>query len=68
MKKNVGCASACTTTNPMEVTASAARRLMDRIKEDYHAHLLVFSSIEMLLRGIYCTNAPGFQDLSLGQF
>ncbi|KAK6727638.1 hypothetical protein RB195_005372 [Necator americanus] len=41
MKKNVACASACTSTSPVEVSAVAARRLMDRIKEDYHAHLLV---------------------------
>ncbi|KAK6019353.1 endomembrane protein 70 [Ostertagia ostertagi] len=31
----------CTKAEPGEVSASAAKRLMDRIKEDYHAHLLV---------------------------
>uniref|UniRef100_A0A0K0D1H6 Transmembrane 9 superfamily member n=1 Tax=Angiostrongylus cantonensis TaxID=6313 RepID=A0A0K0D1H6_ANGCA len=41
MKKNVACASACTKNEPVEVTASEAKRMMDRIKEDYHAHLLV---------------------------
>nr|CDJ88782.1 Nonaspanin (TM9SF) domain containing protein [Haemonchus contortus] len=41
MKKDIACASACTRAEPVEVSSSAARRLMDRIKEDYHAHLLV---------------------------
>ncbi|KAK5977649.1 Transmembrane 9 superfamily member, partial [Trichostrongylus colubriformis] len=41
MKKDITCASACTKPEPVEVSASAAKRLMDRIKEDYHAHLLV---------------------------
>ncbi|KAK6056944.1 hypothetical protein COOONC_05543 [Cooperia oncophora] len=41
MKKDIICSSACTKAQPVEVSASAAKRLMDRIKEDYHAHLLV---------------------------
>ncbi|PIO75290.1 endomembrane protein 70 [Teladorsagia circumcincta] len=41
MKKDIACSSACTKAEPVEVSSSAAKRLMDRIKEDYHAHLLV---------------------------